>query len=319
MSSCSVVKPITTKIDCDDSYAISSGEVDYSYNELEVSKMQNKTSGFINGAVVDEAKQGIEFTNLVLYQAGMVKSNTNSGDNGFFKLENIPVGTYDLNVTSLGYRTLCIEGLLVKGGQELQIGPIVLKEEPQLLHKPIIYLYPESKQKIEISLDYDGEITHSYPKYENGWRIEAYPDGTLIDQNNKEYYALYWEGKPNEPYSIESGNVVSGNQPIEFLENALHELGLNRKEANEFIIYWLPKLENNSYNLLHFSTKEYEEKAKMKVIPEPETMIRLMMIYTPLRHPIKIKQQNLEELKKERKGFTVVEWVGYLLPEYDGL
>ncbi len=190
----------------------------------------------------------------------------------------------------------------------------IKKPSEDIMLKPIIYLYPEETQNIEVELDYDGEVTHTYPKYNNGWKVKAEPDGTLFDENNKEYYALYWEGIPNKDYSIKEGFVVAGEETIGFLEDALSKLGLNRKEANEFIIYWLPKMENNPYNMIHFSTTQYEEIAKLKIKPEPESIIRIMMVFKPLDYPIKIKKQNLNSLGKERKGYTIVEWGGHPLP-----
>ena len=183
------------------------------------------------------------------------------------------------------------------------------------IEKPIIYLYPEKTQEIAVQLDYDGEFTYTYPKYNNGWKVTAKPDGTLFDAENKEYYALYWEGKPNNGFKINQGFVVPGEQTIDFLENTLSKLGLNRKEANEFIIYWLPKMENNPYNLIHFSTTQYEEMARLNITPTPETLIRVMMVFKPLDNPIKIKKQNLNYMSKKRKGFTVVEWGGHPLPK----
>ena len=183
------------------------------------------------------------------------------------------------------------------------------------IEKPIIYLYPEKTQEIAVQLDYDGEFTYTYPKYNNGWKVTAKPDGTLFDAENKEYYALYWEGKPNNGFKINQGFVVPGEQTIDFLENTLSKLGLNRKEANEFIIYWLPKMENNPYNLIHFSTTQYEEMARLNITPTPETLIRVMMVFKPLDNPVKIKKQNLNYMSKKRKGFTVVEWGGHPLPK----
>ena len=39
-------------------------------------------------------------------------------------------------------------------------------------------------------------------------------------------------------------------------EEKLAILGLNEREAEEFIIYWLPKLESNKYNYIRFATEE---------------------------------------------------------------
>ena len=189
------------------------------------------------------------------------------------------------------------------------------KGDESIQYKPIIYIYPEYTREIKVKLNYDGVLTHTYPKYNNGWKIIANPDGTLFDAKNQEYYALYWEGKPNKGYTIDEGFVVPGEQTIDFLENTLSKLGLNRKEANEFIIYWLPKMENNPYNLIHFSSTEYEEMAKLNITPKPETLIRVMMVFKPLDNSIKIKKQNLNSMSKKRKGFTVVEWGGHPLPK----
>ncbi|MBD3638345.1 MAG: hypothetical protein HUJ25_13420 [Crocinitomicaceae bacterium] len=185
--------------------------------------------------------------------------------------------------------------------------------------KPIIYLYPEKDQIVEVNLNFKGKLTHTYPKYKDGWKVLAKPDGTLIDGEGKEYYALYWEGNNQKEFTVNEGFVVPGNQTAEFLEESLAILGLNRREANEFIVFWLPHLEDNPYNLIHFSSDEYEAMAQMKIQPQPETIIRVMMVYQPLSEPIEIPVQDLNKLKKERKGFTVVEWGGSELSKKNSL
>lgn len=192
---------------------------------------------------------------------------------------------------------------------------VFVLDESQMdgLAKPIIYLYPEKEMLVKVELELKGELTHSYPKYNEGWRVKASPDGTLIDETGKEYYALYWEGNNDETFNVKEGFVVPGEKTAEFLESSLDALGLNRREANEFIVFWLPILESNPYNLIHFSSDEYEEMAKLNITPKPEALIRVMMVYRPLAEPIEIPLQDLSKMKKERKGFTVVEWGGSLL------
>ena len=34
-----------------------------------------------------------------------------------------------------------------------------------------------------------------YPDYEDGWKVNAEPDGTLTDASGREYYGLYYECK----------------------------------------------------------------------------------------------------------------------------
>lgn len=178
------------------------------------------------------------------------------------------------------------------------------------LAKPIIYLYPEEEMLVDVELKVKGELTHTYPKYSEGWQVRAKEDGSLTDAQGQEYYALYWEAKQYPDFSLNEGFCVPGEKSAEFLERALSEIGLNRREANEFIIYWLPHLEQNAYNLIHFSTDEYESMAQLIVTPKPQTMIRVMMVYQALDEPQNIRTQDLRKLKKERVGFTVVEWGG---------
>lgn len=176
--------------------------------------------------------------------------------------------------------------------------------------KPIIYLYPEKDTVCSVKLDVSGGITCSYPQYtENGWaNFTAKPDGTLIFPDGGEYYALYWEGKGKTEFDISTGFCVKGENTAVFLADILPKLGLNAKEANEFIIYWLPRMQNNAYNLIAFQTSAYTDSAKLTVTPEPDTLIRVFMAFKALEKPVDIEPQTVET--PQRNGFTVVEWGG---------
>lgn len=174
--------------------------------------------------------------------------------------------------------------------------------------KPVIYLYPEEEIKVSVELTLDGELTCTYPLYNDGWIVTAYPDGTLIDTNGKYYNYLYWEGKSNTEYDFSKGFCVKGEDTAQFLEEALEKLGLNRKEANEFIVYWLPIMEENEYNIISFQTDKYTESAELNITPAPDTLIRVFMTFKASDDLVEIPEQTLTA--PERKGFTVVEWGG---------
>ena len=177
--------------------------------------------------------------------------------------------------------------------------------------KPVIYLYPEEKTAVSVDLDYAGELTCTYPEYENGWKVIAEPDGTLYDANGKEYNYLYWEGKQTAKMDMSKGFVVAGKDSAQFLEDSLAKLGLTRKEANEFIVYWLPILQENAWNLISFQGKAYTDTAVLKINPQPDTVIRVFMAVQPLDAYKEVEEQTLTA--PERKGFTVVEWGGTYL------
>ena len=174
--------------------------------------------------------------------------------------------------------------------------------------KPVIYLYPETVTDVTVKLDFAGELTCTYPAYAGGWSVTAHPDGTLVDENGQTYSYLYWEGSSIDCGDFSTGFCVAGEDTAVFLEDALEKLGLNRREANEFIVYWLPMMEDNAYNLISFQTDCYTEMAKLDVSPAPDTVIRVFMAWEALDAPVEIPEQELTA--PERVGFVLVEWGG---------
>ena len=109
-------------------------------------------------------------------------------------------------------------------------------------------------------------------------------------------------------YDFSTGFCVAGVDTAAFLEGALADLGLTEKEANEFIIYWLPKMEGNAYNLISFQQEAYTDSAVLTIDPAPDTLIRVFMAWQGLDEPVEVQPQSLTA--PERVGFTAVEWGG---------
>ena len=174
--------------------------------------------------------------------------------------------------------------------------------------KPVIYLYPEAETLVTVKLDFDGELTCTYPSYGDGWAVTAAPDGTLTDAEGRIYSYLYWEGAGEGSWDFSKGFCVRGADTAAFLEKALADLGLTRREANEFIVYWLPRMEDNPWNLIAFQNEAYTDRACLTVDPAPDTVIRVFMAWQALEAPIDIEPQTLTA--PERSGFTLVEWGG---------
>lgn len=173
--------------------------------------------------------------------------------------------------------------------------------------KPVIYLYPTHKMNVSVKLNLNGTLTCTYPTYNGGWNVTANPDGRIVNlADKKEYSYLFWEGVSDTKYDLSKGFVVAGNDTAAFLQKKLAYLGLTSKEYNEFIVYWLPKMQNNRYNLIAFQFKQYTDAAKLEITPEPDSELRVFMVYKPLDKKIDLPKQKLQPF--ERKGFTVIEW-----------
>jgi len=176
--------------------------------------------------------------------------------------------------------------------------------------KPIMYLYPEQETEVTVKLKKPEKLTCTYPKYKEAWNVMAKPNGDLVDLNTgRNLYALYWEGINTTKVNEDEGFIVKGKDTTGFLEEKLATLGLTEREANEFIMYWLPQMEPNEYNFIRFETiEEINENMPLDIYPKPDSIIRVMMEWKPLTEKKEIKEQEL--ITPVREGFTVVEWGG---------
>lgn len=180
-----------------------------------------------------------------------------------------------------------------------------------VFEKPIIYLYPKEDTEVSVKLLKEKNIICSYPKYKDEWKVLASPNGSLKDlETERQLYSLYYEGKNDIQFKVEKeGFVVKGEDTISFLEEKLAILGLTEREAEEFIVYWLPKLEANKYNYIRFATTdEINESMPLEIHPNPDTVIRVLMTFKGLEKPIDVQEQQLEIPR--RTGFVAAEWGG---------
>lgn len=175
--------------------------------------------------------------------------------------------------------------------------------------KPVIYLYPEKETEVSVKLGYPKEhFTYTYPAYKDGWQVTAYPDGRLVNSDGSEHYYLFWEGDKAVDWDFSEGFCVKGSEVEKFLLDKLKEMGLSPREYNDFITYWAPEMSQNDYNLVTFSTEQYEALAPLEITPAPDSIFRVHMVYKAVESSVEILPQQLGHF--ERKGFSVLEWGG---------
>lgn len=179
--------------------------------------------------------------------------------------------------------------------------------------KPIIYLYPERETELTVTLGNSERLACVYPAYNGGWNVLAQPDGTLTDlSTGRGLYALYWEGIPGDFAQTDEGFCVAGCDTAAFLEEKLALLGLNEREAEEMIVYWLPLMEDNAYNYIRFATaEEIETYMPLSFSVQPDSVIRVLMLTKPLDAPVEVTEQVIET--PVREGFVAAEWGGVSL------
>lgn len=181
-------------------------------------------------------------------------------------------------------------------------------KRPLMEDKPILYLYPEEETEVSVRFAHPELLTTTYPKYNDEWKVVAQSNGDLRDINGNYYYGLYWEEQ--EAYKeFNDGFYVEKDDAIEFLEEKLEALGLNDRERNEFIMYWLPILEKNEKSFVHFEfTEELQAENALVISPAPDSLLRINMTVQKVNANPNLPEQELPSF--ERKGFAVVEWGG---------
>ena len=216
-----------------------------------------------------------------------------------------------LNFTCLGYESTreLVESEKIKN--------VFLKSVPVstqiLVKKPVIYLYPEKTTEVDFKFNFKGKLLTTFPKYDTSWKITAYSDGKIFDKKTNRFYnSLFWDGEmsfPSEHYNYRSGFVVTKKDLTSFLIQKLEHIGLNTNETNDFIQFWLPILEKNELNFIHFLVNsDYDCISTNDINPKPDTNLRVFMEFYGLEHDIQIEEQKLP--KTNRIGFTLVEWGG---------
>ncbi|HVO75827.1 MAG TPA: hypothetical protein VMT35_17500 [Ignavibacteriaceae bacterium] len=175
-----------------------------------------------------------------------------------------------------------------------------------VVRKPNIYLYPETKTSISVSLLFPsgGTILESMPEYLTGWKIEAGPDGKI----NNSYDFLFYECRTPDLYQYNSGWTIERDSLFLFFQLNLAKTGFSEKEINDFIEYWIPRLSDYPFYIIYPQYSEDIEKAiKLDIIPAPDNTIRLFYV-------IKGSEKNNSILflpvlpKFKREGFVAAEW-----------
>lgn len=178
--------------------------------------------------------------------------------------------------------------------------------------KPVIYLYPEQTTMASVKVEPRGGMTISDPLYGSGWTVKAEPNGKLTEHSSgKTYPYLFWEGRGAIYEQPKKGFVTPKEKVHSFLIEKLAKLGLNENETKDFLEFWEPKMQSAPYYFVTFlGNREMDQLAPLTVEPHPDTIIRVLMDFTPLQQPIDVEEYRIGTPK--RKGFTVVEWGGVL-------
>lgn len=202
-------------------------------------------------------------------------------------------------------RTRCIFAEIL--GKPLCVEP----PRPQDVElKPMVYLYPERAMDVDVELDPSIRLTSAYPVlHDRKWRMSAAPGGRLVDRAmGREYYGLFWESQGWAPPSTDTGVVVRGADFAETLDSLLERKGLDFREREEFVTFWLPRMGSRPWVAIRFQDRAFASSHPVHVEPGPDVFLRVFAVFQGLDEPRPMVAPVLSA--PERRGFVAVEWGG---------
>jgi hypothetical protein len=184
-------------------------------------------------------------------------------------------------------------------------------------YKPVIYLYSTTTLQVSLALDYLGELSFTYPAYEEGWNVNVDANGIHSTTDDRTYPYLFWEGEMDDlAYELEDGNllgqIVATDTLVDFLETQLTAIGLNRNEQTDFITFWVPKMMGKKYVFVQFLLDDlYTNKvASLTVNTVPDAQKRVYLLFSGYDQFPTLESTPQTFKPFIRKGFTLVEWGG---------
>lgn len=182
--------------------------------------------------------------------------------------------------------------------------------------KPVIYLYVEKPTFVNVALLTPGRIVESIPLIESGkkWQnILALPGGVLR-YNDNYYRELYYESSVEKVNAPDNGIFIKTDDLKLQLKTQTEKLGLLPNESQEFVDYWLPRLQSLNKPYIFFSVISKEEKERtdgVEIKPAPDVFIQFIAYFKGVDSPSSIRTLRYPAVPK-RTGFTAVEWGGVI-------
>jgi hypothetical protein len=175
-----------------------------------------------------------------------------------------------------------------------------------VVYKPNIYIYPIEKTQLEVKINFPmgGNIVTSIPKYGQGWNITVDTNG-IIDNS---YSYLFYESIQPDIWQLNYGWVLKSDELESFFRQNMSNFGFEGREIDDFIEYWILKLDDNEFYSIYPQTESIITNViKLDFSKQPDSMLRLFYVIKGHdKMPDELIEPTIEGF--ERNGLVVTEW-----------
>ena len=175
-----------------------------------------------------------------------------------------------------------------------------------MVYKPNIYIYPNEQIQLTVKLDFPmgGKIVTSIPEYGSGWNVLVDTNG-LIDNT---YSYLFYESTQPDIWQRNYGWVTKTDELESFFSKNMADYGFKGREIDDFITYWIPRLDDYSfYSICPQTERLIDDVIQLDFSKQPDNLLRLFYVikgHNQLQD--KLIEPTIDNFKRE--GYFITEW-----------
>ncbi|EDR27347.1 ubiquitin, putative [Entamoeba dispar SAW760] len=193
--------------------------------------------------------------------------------------------------------------------------------------KPVILLYDDKKKineavSVNIKFNEAMDIGATYPEIktikesekikEYEWKGTYNSDGEnncKITVDGKEVEYLFWEGICLKESEFKGQQIGISQQHFEEeLDELLERLGLNERERNDFIVYWITKLGKRKYHLVTICDSKFDKEVASLTVSGFEQTHRVMLKFEETKDLCGLEGVKSVTKRQRPTGKYVIEW-----------
>ena len=175
-------------------------------------------------------------------------------------------------------------------------------EEMISVDAPNIYLYPEEKTAVHVTVAESYKITKSDPIYpRDGWWSIAHPNGQLLTKEGWKDFLFYEILMDAKQFQRTEGWCVAGKQGQVSIEQAMERYGFLANEIWDFSDFWDSEFPEANWMTVY---PQVNNLLPVGISPQPDSFLRVWFLVEDGCK--KVYEPEIPEV--ERQGFHASEW-----------